>query len=355
MSEEEVSEEVEVAESSAPEAEVEESSVSEVAEQPETEAAATEDVWQHFRAMEGFNGQDDTAIAQRLYQALQQEQSAQHALQQYQSIMPVAQEYLNNRESFEQWKASQGQSPQQAASAQQQPQQPQQAESWWNPPKVTDSDKRYLSRDENGREIISETAPMDVAARLRDYQTYRTDFAERLINNPEETLGPMLEKVATEKAQGIVEERLSAESDQNYVNSLESENKDWLYDEQGNVSAEGLAVQKYIQDAKAMGIAGVKPRWEYATRMVERDLLLNKMNREQQQPAMQQQPAQPVAQQPVAQQPTQAEQNMEYLRSQAMRSSSQRGASPQTNARAPDAQMTFQERLLAQAQEQGLL
>ena len=266
MSEEEVSEEVEATESSAPEAEVEESSATEVAEQSEAPAETTEDVWQHFRSMEGFNGQDDTQIAQRLYQALQQEQSAQHALQQYQSIMPVAQEYLNNRESFEAWKASQGQSPQQAASTQQQPQQPQEAESWWNPPKVSDTDKRYLSRDENGREIISESAPLDVAARLRDYQQYRTDFAERLINNPEETLGPMLEKVATEKAQGIVEQRLSEESDQNYVNTLEAENKDWLYDEQGNVSAEGLAVQKYIQDAKAMGIAGVKPRWEYAPR-----------------------------------------------------------------------------------------
>jgi hypothetical protein len=104
-----------------------------------------------------------------------------------------------------------------------------------------------------------------------------------------------------------------------------------------------------------MGIAGVKPRWDFATKMVERDLLLNKMNREQQQPAMQQQPAQPVAQQPAVQQPTQAEQNMEYLRSQAMRSSSQRGSAAQTNARAPETQMTFQERLLQQAQEQGLL
>ena len=353
MSEEEVqSEEVEVSESPAAEA-VEETGTSEVAEASSETPEAVADVWNNFRTMEGFAGQDDTAIAQRLYTALQQEQSAQHALQQYQSIMPVAQEYLNNREQFEQWRSAS----QNAGQPQQvQPQAPEQKqESWWSPPKVSDSDKRFLSRDENGREVINENAPMDVAARLRDYQQYRTDFAERLINNPEETLGPMLEKVASEKAQGIVDQRMSQQSDQNYVETLEAENKDWLYDEGGNVSAEGLAVQKYIQDAKAMGIAGVKPRWDFATKMVERDLLLNKMNREQQQPAMQQQPAQPVAQQPAVQQPTQAEQNMEYLRSQAMRSSSQRGSSAQTNARAPEAQMTFQERLLQQAQEQGLL
>ena len=162
----------------------------------------------------------------------------------------------------------------------------------------------------------------------------------------------MLEKVATEKAQGIVEQRLSEESDQNYVNTLEAENKDWLYDEQGNVSAEGLAVQKIYRTQKQWVLL-VKPRWEYATRMVERDLLLAKMNREQQQPAVQNNrhnlsPSNLLLN------------NLRRLNKtwsiceQALRSSSQRGASQQTNARAPEAQMTFQERLLAQAQEQGL-
>lgn len=344
MSEEEQIEEVESAVDESP---VEES----VAEAEVTEESAPTDVWNNFRQMEGFSGQDDEVIAQRLYQALQQEQSAQHALQQYQSIMPVAQEYLNNREAFEAWKAQSSAPQQQQAAAQPAPQEQQ---SWWNPPKISDSDKRYLTRDENGREVISESAPLDVAARLRDYQQYRADFAEKLISNPEEALGPMVEKVALERAQGIVDQRMGQMADEQYVQHLEAENKDWLYDEQGNVSAEGLAVQKYIQDAKSLGIAGAQARWDFATKMVERDLLLSKMNRDQQAPA-QQAPQQQVVEQPVAQQPTQAEQNMQYLRNQAMRSSSQRASAGATNARAPQAQMTFQERLLAQAQEQGLL
>lgn len=348
MSEEEQIEEVEST--------VDEAPVDEVAAEGEatTEVAeeAAPDVWNNFRQMEGFSGQDDSAIAQRLYQALEQEQSAQHALQQYQSIMPVAQEYLNNREAFEAWKSQSGAPQQQAAAPAQEPAPEEQ--SWWNPPKISDMDKRYLSRDENGREVISESAPLDVAARLRDYQQYRADFAEKLISNPQEALGPMVEKVAMERAASIVDSRMSEAQDQQYVQHLEQENKDWLYDEQGNVSAEGLAVQKYIQDAKSLGIAGAQARWDFATKMVERDLLLSKMNRDQTVP--QQVPQQQVAaEQPVAQKPTQAEQNMEYLRSQAMRSSSQRTAGSATNARAPAAQMTFQERLLAQAQEQGLL
>jgi hypothetical protein len=348
MSEEEQIEEVESTVDEAPAEEV----TSEGEETADVADEAPADVWSHFRQMEGFSGQDDTAIAQRLYQALQQEQSAQHALQQYQSIMPVAQEYLNNREAFEAWKAQSG-APQQQAQAQA-PAPQQEEQSWWNPPKISESDKRFLSRDENGREVISESAPLDVAARLRDYQQYRADFAERLISNPQETLGPMVEKVAMERAQSIVDSRINEAKDQQYVQYLEEQNKDWLYDENGIASAEGLAVQKYIQDAKSLGIAGVQARWDFATKMVERDLLLAKMNRDQQAPPAAP-PQQAAVPQPATQRPTQAEQNMDYLRSQAMRSSSQRAANSGTNARAPAAQMTFQERLLAQAQEQGLL
>ena len=163
----------------------------------------------------------------------------------------------------------------------------------------------------------------------------------------------MVEKMAQEQANNIVESRVSQMQDQQYVTQLEAENKDWLYDQQGNVSAEGLAVQKYIQDAKSLGIVGAQARWDFATKMVERDLLLNNMN--QQRLAQQQPQAPPPQEAPQTKpQPTQAEQNMEYLRNQAKRSSSQRSVAS-SDARAPQATMTFEERLLAQAQEQGLL
>ena len=320
-----------------------ESAPEQAVEQPQQE------VWSHFRTMPQFEGQDDGAIAQRLYAAMQREEMATRALQQYQSIVPVAQDYLQNRADYEAWKQSRNQpappTPQPAQPAQQK-----QESQWWNPPQIKDSYRRYLTRDENGREVIDPNAPLDAKAALQDYQDYRATFAQKFLDNPEQTLGPMVEKVAVERAQQIVEERLGRMQDEQYVSSLEKENKDWLYDEKGNVSAEGMAVQKYISDAKSLGINGAQARWDYATRMVERDLLLANLRMAQQPTLPQQAPIQPQPQRPTAEQ-----QNMEFLRQQAMRTASQRSVAATTNARTPAKPMTFEERLLATAQEEGLL
>ena len=319
-------------------------------EQPETDSAQEAgDVWNNFRTMEQFQGQEDAVIAQRLYEAMQREEHASKALQQYQSAVPVVQDYLNNRNEYEAWKASQSQ-PQQQPQPQAAPA-PQQEQSWWNPPTLKDSHKRYLTRDENGREVIREDAPLDARAALEDYMTYRADFAQKFLDNPEAALGGMVEKIAAQRAESIMEARIGQLHEEQYVTGLEAENKDWLYDEQGNVSAEGLAVQKYISDAKSIGINGPQARWDFATKMVERDLLLQAMQRQQQQ---QQAPApqQPVQQAPQQQQ-SDAQQNMEYLRNQAMRTASQRSAAT-TTARVPEKSMTFNERLLAAAQDQGM-
>lgn len=306
-----------------------------------------QEVWSAFRNLPEFQGQDDRAIAQRLYEAMQREQAASRALQQYQSIIPVASEYLSNREMYEQWKSAQ-QAPQQ-----QQPQYvPPQAQQpgWWNPPQVKDSHRRYLTRDEQGREIISPDAPLDAKAALQDYMEYRANFAQRFLDNPEQTLGPMVEKVAMERAQEMIDQRFSQMQNESLVSNLEQENKDWLYDANGRVSPEGLAVQKYIQDAKALGINGPQARWDYATRMVERDLLVANMQ-SMTQPQQAPQPQIPAAQ---PQQQSAAQRNMEYLRQQAMRQPSQRTVAT-TDVRVPTKQMTFEERLMASAQQEGLL
>lgn len=313
-------------------------------------APQQQEVWGAFRSLPEFQGQDDTAIAQRLYAAMQREAAAERALQQYQSIIPIASEYLSNRELYERWKSAQN-SPQQAPQAAAQPKQQPEQSSWWNPPQLKDSYKRYITRDESGREIISPEAPLDAKAALQDYMEYRANFAQKFLDNPEQTLAPMVEKVAMDRAQAIVEERFQQMQNESLVHNLEQQNRDWLYDQTGRVSAEGLAVQKYIQDAKALGINGPQARWDYATRMVERDLLVANMQQWQQAQQAQQQPPQPAAPQP---QPTAAQKNMEYLRQQAMRTASQRPAAT-TDARVPAKPMTFEERLMASAQEQGLL
>lgn len=313
------------------------------------------DAWGAFKSLPQFHGQDDRAIATRLYEALQQEEYATRALQQYQSIIPIASEYLSKRELFEQWlqqqQQQQPQAPQQVAPPPQAAQAAQ--DSWWNPPKVRESFKQYMIRDENGREVIDPNAPFEARHELGEYQAYKANFAKKFLENPEQTLGPMVERVAVQRAEEIVNSRIGRLQEENFVSELEKSNADWLYDQNGNVSPEGLSAQKYIQDARALGIQGAQARWDYATRMVERDLLLTNLQVMQQyQQQSTQQAAQPVAAAPPSPADAAAQRNMEYLRQQAMRTASQRPAAT-TDARVPHKSKTFAEKLAEDLRNAG--
>lgn len=303
----------------------------------------TQDVWQNFRSMPEFNGVDDQQIAARLYEAMQREQAATHALRQYQAVMPVASEYLSNRELYEQWKRSQ------ASASQPQPQQ--EEAPWWNPPKVRDSYRQFLVRDAQGREVIAEDAPLDARAELTEYQAYRANFAKTFLENPEAALGPMVEKIVADRAQSIAQSKIDELKEQEFISRIESENRDWLYDENMNAAPAGLLVQKYIEDGKRLGIRGAENLWNYAYRLVERDALARKYEQEAPQQAA---PQAPKATQPTPPAETNAEKAMQFIRRQAERKAPARATAGATNARTPDKKMTFADRFRATMKEQGL-
>ncbi len=75
----------------------------------------------------------------------------------------------------------------------------------------------------------------------------------------------------------------AAECLQGEITKLDEENSDWLYEADGKTpTKEGLAIQRYIQQSIDIGINGVELRWNYATAMVERDLLRDGYNKAKQ-------------------------------------------------------------------------
>jgi hypothetical protein len=321
---------------------------------PESAAAPQQDVWSSFRALPDFKGQDDRAIAGRLYASLEREKAATKALQQYQQLIPYAQEYLTYRPEFEQWRASREQ---QAPQAQQQPAsqaRQQEAAKWWNPPEVRESYKQYLVKDENGREVIAPDAPLDARHALYEYQKYKADFAQKFLADPEQALGPMVEKIAADRAREIVEGQLREAGEAGYVSTLEQQNSDWLYEKDGRTpTREGLMIQKYIGLASQRGLASPQERWEFACDMVERDLLREVIEQREAQaarPNFSAPPPAPAPQQPVPQ--NQAERDIEYLRREASRNPSRSG--PPTDPRIPKGPMTFEQRLRAQMARDGI-
>jgi hypothetical protein len=313
--------------------------------------AQSQDVWSSFRALPDFKGQDDRAIAGRLYSSLEREKSATKALQQYQQLIPYAQEYLSHRDQFEKWRAQQDRP---APAPQPQAPQPEQHK-WWNPPEVRESYKRYLVKDENGREVIDPDAPLDARHALYEYQKYKADFAQKFLTDPQAAIGPMVEKVATERAREIVEQQLREASEVGYVQNLDQQNRDWLYNQDGTPTREGLMIQKYIQSAAERGYRTPQDRWEYACDMVERDLLREVMDQRSAQQQRQQFQASVPAAAPAEQDPApqnQAEKDIEYLRREASRNPSRSG--PSSDPRVPKGPLTFEQRLRAQMARDGI-
>jgi hypothetical protein len=181
--------------------------------------------YEAFRHLPEFQGQDDLAIAQNLYRSFNGYQAAQQQLQQYQSVIPAASEYLRNQREFESWKQAQAQAAQPK---------PAEKPKWWNPPQVKDTWKNYIVRDPStGKEMIAPDAPYEAQQSLREYQSYTADFARKLVTDPENTLKPFIEDIANAKAKEMVEQHLNQYQASNYVQDLERQNSDWLYDQNG--------------------------------------------------------------------------------------------------------------------------
>lgn len=323
------------------------------AQAPAAAAPPQQSVWDAFKRLPDFKGEDDVAIARRLYASMEREKAATSALAQYQQYIPYAQQYLQNKPEFEAWRAAQQQQQQPAP---QQPQQPTSAaeamKRWWNPPEVRESYKQYLVKDEHGRDAIAEHAPLEAKNALYEYQKYKADFAQKFLTNPEDALGPMIQDIAKQQAQQIVQAQFEEVQQQQFVTGLEQENKDWLYDESGQPTEEGLAAREYIDRAASMGIQSPKERWEVASAFIERDLqrkLLDIYKQNEQRGAFeaglpqQNAPTMPAAV-PAPQQPdaaTQAQKDIEFLRREASRNPSR--ATGAGDNRAPQAPMTFEQ------------
>jgi hypothetical protein len=308
---------------------------------PQSESFASP--YEAFRHLPEFQGQDDLAIAQNLYRAFNGYGETQRQLQQFQSLIPHTTDYVQNREKYQQWLAAQ---------AEANKPKPQEQPKWWNPPSIEDTYKSYIVRDpQTGKEVIDPNAPFEAQQALRKYQDYTANFARKLVTDPENTLKPFVEQVAMQKAQELVQQQLGQYQSQNYVQDLERQNSDWLYNPDGSVSQEGQAIQGYIQQAQQIGIQDPKARWQYATGMLQRDLLNLRYQQMQQAPpqAMPQQP--PM--QPQAPVDPVAQQNMQFLRERATRAPNRSAGT--TEPRAPRPRMSFEERLKGQLANDGVI
>lgn len=311
-------------------------------EAPRQDDAGFATPWEAFSHLPEFQGREPLEIARALYRSHTGLQEAQRHLQQYQAVQPELHQWLQNKEQYQRWLASQ-----QAA---QQPK-PEPPKKWFAPPEVSDNWKQYIVRDpQTGREVIDPSAPYEAQQRLREYQDYMAGFARKLVTDPENTLKPFIEQIAQQKAQELVSQHLGQYSNETYVQELERQNADWLYNEDGSVSPYGVAIQNSIEEAKRLGIQGADARWRYATSMLQKELLAMRY----QQQMSQQSQAFAGSQQAAPQNPDSdvASRDMNFLKERAVRTPNRSAGT--TEPRAPQQRMTFEERLRQQLERDGV-
>jgi len=327
------------------------------------------EVMNNFRQLPQFRGASEEQIAHALYQTMTRERAATQQLTQFQQLYPNMQRYLAERPQFEEWQKSRQQPQQPAAQPGTKPVEDGK-KSWWNPPQVRDAHKRYLVRDpETGRQIISPDAPPDARMALEEQVAFKQDFAQKFLEDPEAALGPMVESRAKQIAQETIQQTLSQRDNESFVDQIRDENKDWLFNEDGSVTTEAIAVHKYVEQARGMGIANPKDRWQYARDKVEHELLLRdyaarqQVDQEpeffQQPPQAQQQFAPPAPPQPDtssqdAARAARAQANMDFLKREASRSPNRSAGTANTDPRAAKPR-TFEQIMLDTAKQRGLI
>jgi hypothetical protein len=303
------------------------------------ESAGFSSPYEAFSALPEFQGREPLEIARELYRSYTGFQDAQRHLQQYQAVRPELSDWMANKQAYMQWKQSQAPQPQ-----------PEQPKKWFAPPEIKEDWRNYIVRDPaTGREVIDPNAPFEAQQRLREYQDYTQNFARKLVTDPEGTLKPFIEQVAQAKAEELVQKQFGQHSAETYIQDLERQNADWLYDQQGNISPYGQAIANGIEEAKQLGIATPQGRWQYATNLLKSELLA--MRYQQMQGQIQQQVAPPPAapQNPVS---NTATRDINFLRERATRAPNRSAGT--TEPRAPQQRISFEERLRQQLERDGV-
>jgi len=136
-----------------------------------------------------------------------------------------------------------------------------------------------------GQLSVAPGADPAILPKFMAYQTHRQELADKLFSDPAAFLQPLVQKMVQDQASSLVQERLGADRQEQYVNGFMRENAGWLFnrDSAGNsvinpatgkpiMSAAGQRFYSHLRDAENMGISAPEHQEQYARRMLTLDL-----------------------------------------------------------------------------------
>lgn len=153
---------------------------------------------------------------------------------------------------------------------------------WWNPPQVDEVAVGYYRNDDG---TWKDGAPVEVRQSVQRYEAYQKQWAQKILNKPDEAFTPMVDEIVERK----LAERMAAmeaKTNEEAVTQRFLREADWAFvidpvtktrrkDHQGNFlpSADGLKFGDYMQQAAEVGIGTVAGQLQYAQQLRELDML----------------------------------------------------------------------------------
>lgn len=167
--------------------------------------------------------QDDKSVVDALLNIYREHEQAK-------PFIPYGREYAQNREQFELWRRAQAE---QLAKQQA----PVDKKSWWTKPEFDPNWQNQVILDNQGNYVPKQGYPTDIAAKMNAYVAHQRKVIQDFTIDPMAMLRPGVEEVAREIAQKMVDEKLAGFQTQQFIQSFEQQNANWLFQQGPNGTA----------------------------------------------------------------------------------------------------------------------
>jgi len=252
------------------------------------EQAGSQGEWTGIRdalRSQGINlpdGLDDQAIVRQLGQSYQQAQQYQNQVRQLEQYAQYGQAIMPHWDKFQGWLQEQNSA---AQAKQQKDAQAPWYSKWHNPPEYNQAWDRLIERDPvTGQLRVVPGADPTILPKYTQYQAYQRQTAEKLLANPYQFFEEPIRHIAQEVAEKIAKQNLTSYQDNLFSDNFVQQNASWLVqkDQSGravSLTPEGQAFRGFVLEAEQMGVKDVRAQQHYATRMLERELALQNLQK----------------------------------------------------------------------------
>ena len=188
--------------------------------------------------LSGRYADDDAALEALLETHKRYEQSAH--------LVEHGQRYVQHAPEFERWMAEQG--------ARHEAEQAAKAKGWWNPPIGSEEYQRLLpsvyERDEAGQVRVKSGASPEAVARVQQAERYFDDWRHKVVYNPTEAFKPLVQQLV----EPLIQQYIGAYAQQLSAHDVMRRNSDWMFDQAGKPTADGLRFRQAVSELEEAGV-----------------------------------------------------------------------------------------------------